>query len=334
MRRYHPAILYTEIIVWGVLLFTILGMLFAADIVAGAEISDKRGDFCARVDTDAPVLTLVGDNSINLTLGAEFVDPGVEVADYCDVEQKVDGEVNSAATGEYKITYTATDERGNIASVERVISVHPEYRGTIYLTFDDGPGVYTSALLDILKKYNVKATFFVTGVGDDDLILREYQEGHTVGLHTWSHDYAYIYQNLDTYFADLARIQERVKNITGEESHIIRFPGGSSNTVSARYDGGTRIMSALANEVEKRGYTYFDWNISSGDAGGANSSDAVYYNVVERLVDGGSSVILQHDIKGFSVDAVEGIIKYGLDHGFVFERLTKDSFTAHHGINN
>lgn len=205
--------------------------------------------------------------------------------------------------------------------------------GVIYLTFDDGPSNYTATLLDVLKKYDVKATFFVTGYGDDAMIKREYDEGHTVGLHTWSHKYDQVYNSVDAYFADLAKISERVKNITGEESRIIRFPGGSSNTVSTRYDGGIRIMSILTSEVEKRGYHYYDWNISSGDAGGANTTDAVYANVVTRLKPG-PNVVLQHDVKDFSVAAVERIVEFGLANNYVFMPIDFDSFNAHHGVNN
>lgn len=207
-------------------------------------------------------------------------------------------------------------------------------RGVIYLTFDDGPGPYTAQLLDVLAKYNIKATFFVTGAGSDDLILREYNEGHTVALHTLSHNYAAIYQNVDAYFADLYAVQDRVRRITGQTATLIRFPGGSSNLVSAKYDGGAKIMSRLAQEVEAKGFTYFDWNISSGDAGGVTTADGVYNTVVNGLVGDGDMVVLQHDIKKYSVDAVERIIKYGLDNGWSFDKLTAESFTAHHRINN
>ncbi len=114
----------------------------------------------------------------------------------------------------------------------------------------------------------------------------------------------------------------------------MRFPGGSSNLVSSRYDGGTRIMSTLVREVEARGFTYFDWNITSGDAGGTTSSDGVYRNVINQVYRDGKSVVLQHDIKSFSVAAVERIIQWGLANGFTFDKLSADSFTAHHGVNN
>lgn len=203
----------------------------------------------------------------------------------------------------------------------------------VYLTFDDGPGAYTAKLLDVLKKYGAKATFFVTCAGDDALIKREFDEGHAVGLHTCSHVYSQVYASDAAYFKDLAAVSDRVKKITGVESKLIRFPGGSSNAVSAKYSKG--IMTRLVKEVANRGYAYFDWNVSSGDAGGTVATSTVYNNVINgmgKFVNG--AIVLQHDIKSFSVDAVEQILQYGQSHGFVFEKLTIASYAAHHGVNN
>ncbi|MBQ6375515.1 polysaccharide deacetylase [Candidatus Saccharibacteria bacterium] len=206
--------------------------------------------------------------------------------------------------------------------------------GTVYLTFDDGPGEYTGWLLDILKQYGVKATFFVTGRGDDDLIRRAYDEGHAIGLHTMSHNYAYIYDNADNFFADLYAVQERVRRITGQNSYLMRFPGGSSNTVSRRYDHGTRIMSYLTEAVEGAGFRYYDWNVTSGDAGGTTETEMVAENVILRLEEPGDYIVLQHDIKDFSVAAVPEIIEYGLGHGYEFKKLEAGAIEAHHGVNN
>lgn len=223
-------------------------------------------------------------------------------------------------------------EEAELEAAERARKI-AESTGIIYLTFDDGPGDFTNRLLDVLEEYNVKATFFVTGKGDDSIIKREFNEGHRVALHTWSHNYSYIYTNVDSFFDDLSRIADRVRGITGESARLIRFPGGSSNTVSARYDKKKRIMSTLTREVEARGYQYFDWNIDSDDAGRARTSDAVYNNVISRLKPG-ANVVLQHDIKDYSVDAVAKIIEYGQNNGFYFDKLSWDSPTVHHTVNN
>lgn len=298
-------------------------------------------------DTKSPEITLNGSKTVYLITGNKYNDAGAKVVDNCDDDIKLitTNNVNTNKAGTYIVKYEATDSSNNKATVNRTVIVSNKATNIvtpsnikkgariIYLTFDDGPGQYTGKLLDILKKYNVKATFFVTGKGSDSLIKREYDEGHTVALHTYSHDYSKVYKSVNAYFDDLYKIQNRVKRITGQEAKIIRFPGGSSNTVSRRYDGGIHIMSVLSKEVQNRGFYYFDWNVSSGDAGSPISSDKVYRNVINGLKED-YSVVLQHDIKGFSVDAVERIIKYGLENGYTFERLTESSPGAHHGINN
>ncbi len=302
--------------------------------------TDERGFYGERAikanveDKDAPELKLNGGDEISIIVDDEYEDLGAVAIDKCDgdVQVATDGKVDNTKLGEYEVVYKAIDASGNTAEEKRIVKVI-EPVGVIYLTFDDGPSEHTGRLLDVLKENGVKATFFVTGRGDDDLILREYKEGHTIGLHTYTHRYDLIYQNTGTYFDDLYAIRDRVEDITGLESNLIRFPGGSSNTVSALYDGGRHIMSTLVDEVEERGFSYFDWNISSGDAGEAKTSEEVYDNVTDHLGEG-TFVVLQHDTEGFSVDAVEDIIKYGKSHGYRFKKLEADSYGAHHWVNN
>ena len=203
----------------------------------------------------------------------------------------------------------------------------------VYLTFDDGPSPRTSEILDILKKYNVKATFFVTNQNSqyDYLIKRAYDEGHTIGLHTSSHNYHEIYASEDAYFADLQAIQDKV-NITGYRSTIIRFPGGSSNTVS-RFNPG--IMTKLTQLVEERGFYYHDWNVDSEDAAGANEerqmNNVMTYSPKHEVVN-----LLMHDSgnKYATVNSLEAKIKYYLDNGYSIEPITPSSPCVHHGVNN
>ena len=307
-------------------------------------------------DTVEPVITITGDTSITIKNGTEYNDQGATATDNCDenIEVTTDNPVNNKKNGTYEVTYTATDSSGNTSVAKRIVKVYTPTTSSssssvnsyscegkvkyscggsgkiIYLTFDDGPSGYTSQLLDVLKKYNVKATFFVTGNGSDEMIRREYNEGHTVALHSYTHNYGQIYASLDAYFADLERINDRVERVTGHRSNIVRFPGGSSNTVSRK---SKCIMTTLAHELANRGYAYYDWNVSSGDAGGTTSTDQVYLNVVNRLGNG-KYVVLQHDSKGYSVRAVERIIQYGQSHGYTFERLEHDSMTCHHATAN
>lgn len=290
-------------------------------------------------DIVKPELTLKGDSNIYLFVGDKFNDPGYEVSDNCDKDikdrVKVEGSVNTNKVGEYTITYEICDNAGNENKVTRKVKVSERAKdGTIYLTFDDGPNNGTTdVILDILKEEGVKATFFVTNKGSDSLIKREYDEGHSVALHTASHDYGIVYSSVDAYFNDLYNVQARVKRITGYESKIIRFPGGSSNTVSRRYSTG--IMSTLTGEVVKRGFRYYDWNLSSGDAeGGRCNSDTIISNVTNNLRKDRINMVLMHDIKACTRDALRQIIKYGKNNGYSFEKITMSTDMVKQRVNN
>lgn len=202
----------------------------------------------------------------------------------------------------------------------------------VYLTFDDGPSPYTDRLLDVLSKYNVKATFFVVNTPYIDKITRMEEEGHTVACHSAAHQYSQIYASDEAYFADLEELQRIIKKYTGHRAELIRFPGGSSNTVSRAYSKG--IMTRLTKAVEAQGYQYFDWNVDSLDASGKGSSDSVYRQVISGIRKQHTSVVLQHDIHSFSVDAVEQIIQWGQKNGYTFLPLDRDSPSCHHKVVN
>ncbi len=289
-------------------------------------------------DREKPTITLK-DGLVNyLFVGDEYSDPLYDVSDNCDSnlqeKVKIDGNVDTSVAGEYILKYSVKDKANNEASVERkiIVSEHDK-NGNIYLTFDDGPrDGTTNVILDILKEEGIKATFFVTNSGPDELIKRMYDEGHTVALHTSSHNYATVYASAESFFDDLYSVQDRVKRITGVESKIIRFPGGSSNTISRRYSQG--IMSYLTKEVLNRGFKYFDWNITSGDAGETTDSNVVYQNVVNSLRKDRVNVVLMHDIKDYTRDAVRNIIKYGKDNGYTFDKITMQTEMVTQRVNN
>ena len=199
-------------------------------------------------DTEKPVIKLKGSNIMYVKLGSSYNELGYNASDNCDGDitdkVKVSGSVDTKKTGKYIITYNVSDSEENSISVTREVWVYKNSvantsngeKGVIYLTFDDGPSdAITKQILNILKDEDVKATFFVTNSGSDSVIKREYNEGHTVALHTASHSYKQIYSSVNNYFNDLEKVKSRVKRITGEDAIIIRFPGGSSNTVSRSY---------------------------------------------------------------------------------------------------
>ena len=297
-------------------------------------------------DGIAPTITLNGDSDITIKAGTRFEDPGCTAKDShgnnISDSVSVSDNISTYRAGTYTITYSVTDKFGNETSIDRTVTVEAVKQTAttssgnkvVYLTFDDGPGAHKQQLLDILDKYNVKVTFFVTNVnsGYENMIAKEAAAGHTVAIHSASHDYKKIYSSVDAYFADLNEMSDIIYAQTGQRPKLIRFPGGSSNTVSLKYCSG--IMTTLTKAVTDQGYKYFDWNVSSGDAGGTTSTEEVYQNVVNGMKSHNVSVVLQHDIKGFSVNAVERIIQWGLANGYTFLPLTTSTEDVHHGVNN
>lgn len=290
-------------------------------------------------DKVSPVININGSKYLYAFVGEGYVDLGSSAVDNCsgDITSKimVENNVNTNVSGNYQVKYSVTDESGNKTEASRMVVVsHRNKVGTIYLTFDDGPKWGTTdAILDILKEEGVEATFFVTNGGPDELIKRIYDEGHTVALHTATHNYATVYASIDSYFNDLNIVNERVKRITGQYSYIIRFPGGSSNTISRRYSQG--IMSVLTQEVLNRGYKYYDWNISSGDAaGGSPTPEQIKNNVISNLDKSRVNMVLMHDIKTYTRDALREIIQFGKNNSYTFEKITMDTEMVKQRVNN
>lgn len=200
-----------------------------------------------------------------------------------------------------------------------------------YLTFDDGPSANTLKILDTLKQYGAKATFFVISTANFNYVKRICDEGHTVGLHSASHVYSSIYKSTDAYFADLKAISDRVESITGVKSKVIRFPGGSSNLVSASHCKG--IMTKLVKQVGEQGYSYFDWNVSSGDAESKTASATkIINNVLSGAQNKNSICVLMHDsgAKTTTAQALPQIIEGLTRMGFKFEGLKPESYGYHH----
>lgn len=162
----------------------------------------------------------------------------------------------------------------------------------VYLTFDDGPSIYTGQILDILDQYGVKATFFVTGEHSDyeEMFVEIVNRGHSIGMHSYSHIYSEIYKNRESFEKDYFKVRDYITETTGVTPVIYRFPGGSSNTVSAT------DMNELFAFLEEQGVTYFDWNVSSGDATSQTlSAGRIVANCMAGVNNYQESVILFHD---------------------------------------
>ena len=211
--------------------------------------------------------------------------------------------------------------------------IHPELRvegpaayedstGVIYLTFDDGPGSSTRAVLDILKRYDIQATFFVVGYtinGREDILRRAVEEGHNIGVHSYSHVYRDIYSSVEAFFDDFALCSAKIEEVTGIKPNIFRFPGGSLNSFNETW--GNTIIS----EMLSRGYRYYDWNVGSGDASLEATADSIYEAVIRQARANPYGVVLMHDGGGnrsHTVQALPMIIDRLRQEGYRFEKLT------------
>ena len=178
----------------------------------------------------------------------------------------------------------------------------------VYLTFDGGPDENTNEILDVLAKYNVKATFFVIGSKSDEMkavYRRIVDEGHTLGMHSYSNSYSTIYSSSDSFEKDVTKLNAYLKKVTGEKSQYYRFPGGSNNEIS------NVDMSEFIHVLNEKKITYFDWNVSAGDSASDYSVQDIVTNVTEGVSKYKTSVVLLHDgdDKSTTVEALGPLIK-------------------------
>lgn len=288
-------------------------------------------------DTQKPRLVLKGSANQVVDLNGKYLEYGVTVSDNCDElshKVRITGNVDVSTLGHYTVTYSVTDSSGNSASLVRQVEVADLPTTTVYLTFDDGPDITTLSVLDTLKKYDMKATFFVLWhYGHySALIQRAAAEGHTIGLHSYTHYYNNIYSSTEAFFSDLNKISDYVYGLTGIRSTIYRFPGGSSNTVSNFNPG---IMTTLTRLVQEAGYAYFDWNVSSGDTAVWTESGIVN-NVIKGIRLGKTNIVLMHDgpNHALSATALPHILDYLVSINATVLPITMDTLPIHAHINN
>lgn len=195
----------------------------------------------------------------------------------------------------------------------------------VFLTFDDGPSATTELVLDTLKEKGVKGTFFVVASENNQnylhLIERATQEGHQIALHSCTHEYSSIYASTTAFWADIKELRQKISPYTDvDRIHWLRFPGGSTNTVSHKY-GGSSIMKTLKAQAAEKGYRYIDWNVCANDAvGGHPSADTIYHNVVDSVQDRADAVVLMHDTKATktTAEALPDIIDWFAAQGYTF----------------
>lgn len=197
-----------------------------------------------------------------------------------------------------------------------------EEGGTIYLTFDDGPSGNTTDVLEILDKYNIKAAFFMCA-GEDEKTKERMKAvadaGHTIGVHSISHDYEKIYESVESYLDDFYKTYTCIYEATGVRPRIFRFPGGSINNYNRL------IYKQIIAEMTRRGFVYYDWNVSGEDAVRDADWSSIYNNVLKGVRNNSSdrSVVLLHDGYGkdITVTVLEDVIVQLLNDGYGFGQL-------------
>ncbi len=192
---------------------------------------------------------------------------------------------------------------------------------TVYLTFDDGPSRFTENFLNILAKHKVKATFFVVGKSDPkslEIMKRIVDEGHTLAPHTYTHVYNRIYASVESFLDDFSKMHALIYETTGVKPTILRFPGGTVNVHNRR------IFRELSAEMLRRGYTFFDWDVSAADATKNATAASVLNNIINGVHESGRNIVLMHDTSEETLKALDKAIIYLKNKGFAFDRLTNE----------
>lgn len=213
--------------------------------------------------------------------------------------------------------------------------INPTQGKIAYLTFDDGPTSLTPKVLDVLKEYNVHATFFVNGVkvkGNQEILKRMVEEGHTIGNHTTTHKYETLYKALDNLKAEILDTNNRVYEATGYTVKAFRFPGGSSNTQFMTHSPNTPLNDWL-RLVHELGMEYYDWNVSSLDASGTyKTADQIYNAVINGAKNKNQITVLMHDVPNnqTTLEALPRMIEKLLAEGYSIEAITPNSKPIQH----
>lgn len=244
--------------------------------------------------------------------------PTEETAQSTESEQAVDSLPEETAE---ESPYAALYEDMYVSAPNAESMVREE--GTVYLTFDDGPSQNTYAVLSYLERFGAKATFFVVPTRTDEcyeLMRAIVNGGHSIGVHSASHDYEKIYASTEAFLDDFYDAWTMIYEATGVKTEIFRFPGGSKND----YNELTR--DDIIKEMSRRGFRYFDWNVDSRDAGGATWTD-MYNSVPDDIAGNYRSVVLMHDSEPHltTVLVLEDILNVLTVEGYKLDKINSDT---------
>ena len=293
-----------------------------------ASFEQNEAQEIGTIEDNPPTIKFSGNDLVKVDDINNYVEPGFSAEDDIDgnLTDSVKTELIQKNNYNYQVEYSVTDSAGNITTKTRDVRI---IIGVVCLTFDDGPSKeITPQILDILEEKNVNATFFINGYSKDkeEIVKRADEEGNVIAMHGYCHEYSQIYTDINALMNNFYKLEKQIEATIGKDSKIIRFPGGTSNTISQEYCPG--IMTTAVQRVTDEGYLYVDWNIDSNDAGSdANNSDAIYANVTQGLKPARTNVVLMHDRaeKQATANALPNIIDYCFNNGYDIQVITPET---------
>lgn len=276
---------YKKIIIYGFLVMTILPIFTSIFLFNKLSQLDKKLKYVVSED-GGDYLTLRSSREALLN------NPNADSGMFTDSVKAVLG---NASVDTNNVRSAGNTKGGKQDTIESdAVAEEKEETKRVYLTFDDGPSNYTGQILDILAENNVKATFFVIGRDKEyyDYYKRIVKEGHTIGLHSYSHDYQDFYKSVDSFGGELTKLNDLIYDVTGTKSNIFRFPGGSSNSVAP-----LPIENYIAY-LNENNINYYDWNSLSGDAVTSGlSPQQLVDNIMNDVSKNKDSIVLMHDLQ-------------------------------------
>ena len=260
---------------------------------------------------------------------------GMSDREIIDLIAKKNGETSSGTGGDTSDTSDTSDPFGGTSQPDEdspyadlfpdmYVTAPTSYtfeEGTVYFTFDDGPSQYTYGILEYLRQYNAKATWFVVPSRQDwcyEALKAISDAGHTVAVHSATHEYETIYESVEAYLEDFHEAWDIIREATGKAPQIFRFPGGSNNV----YNVETR--DAIIKEMTRRGFRFFDWNVDSGDVAGATWQQ-MYNSIPSDCHNQTRPIILMHDTRQSTLYVIEDVLKVLANEGYKFGAIQNDT---------
>lgn len=295
---------YKKILIWTCVIAILIPIIMCIVMLMRINKLEKDIDDLLAMKASGKIVAQTDSAGARYLVLAADVNPNGENAETTTIEEteKVTGEMQQTTTMPVTETTPADSYTGKRA----------------FLTFDDGPSENTIPILDVLNRYNIPATFFVIGKMDEQskkLYKVIVDRGSAIGLHSFSHQYSSLYASLESFSADLTKIHDYVKDVTGKDIKLFRFPGGSGTTTN------TVDIKQIIKYLNDNGYKYVDWNVSSEDATGRNiSADEMARMVITQSLTCNSAYILMHDAKGkeSTVESLPMVIEELQKNGYKF----------------